>query len=268
MKKVMFVFLLLFVLADSAYAGISVLGGLTLEKTLKPGDTHEGTIQLLNTGEEMAQVVIAQTDYFFNADGSTYYDDPNSRPRSNAGWISFSPSRITIPAGATVSIYYEVKVPPDPDLVGTYWSVLMIEPMADETPPVVEERDGKITLGVQTIIRYAIQMITNIEETGESSIELLNVEIVNLDGNKVLRADIVNAGERWLRPAVWLELYDVNGQYVGRFKSDIKRIFPGCSVSHQLELNGVPNGQYTAIFIVDNGDDRIFGANYEVRLEK
>ncbi len=144
----------------------------------------------------------------------------------------------------------------------------MVEPVANDTPPIVEERNGKITLGVQTKIRYAVQMITNIEETGESNIELLNVEIIDFEGNKVLRADILNAGERWLRPTVCLELYDVNGQYVGRFKSNNKRIFPGCSVRHQLELSGVPNGQYTVLFIVDNGDDRIFGANYEVRLEK
>lgn len=266
MKKAMLVSLILFTFADTAVAGISVLGGLTREATLDPGETHEGTIQLLNNSEEEAQVTIFQTDYVFYSDGSTLYNEPSTNSRSNAGWISFSPPRMTIPPGATVSVYYKITVPQKPDLRGTYWSVLMIEPLASAGRPVVQEKEGKITLGVQTVIRYAVQMITNIGETGESNIKLVSNKLINLDGKRMLRTEIENTGERWLRPSVWLELYSESGQYTGRFKSDSKRIFPDCSVSHHLDLSDVPNGRYTALFIVDNGDDRVFGASFEMRL--
>lgn len=268
MRKALLVTFMLLALTDSALAGISVLGGLTREATLDPGKSREGTIELLNSTEEDAQVLVFQTDYVFFADGSTYYHDPNTISRSNAGWISFSPSRLTIPAGATASVYYKIAVPLEQNLEGTYWSVLMIEPLSRLTPPEVKEQDGKITLGLQTVVRYAIQMITNIGETGESSINLASNKLVYLDGKRMLRTEIENTGERWLSPVVWLELYDESGQYVGRFKSDSKRIFPTCSVSHHLDISEVPDGHYTALFIVDNGDDRVFGANYEMRLKQ
>lgn len=268
MKTALIAALMVLILADPASAGLSVLGGLTREATLDPGENHEGTIELFNNSEETVQVTIFQTDYLFYADGSTRYDEPSTITRSNAGWISFSPSRMTIPAGETVSIYYDIAVPHDSKLDGTYWSIIMIEPAVGGAPPVIEQEDGKIVLGVRTVIRYAVQMITNIAGTGESNIRLSSNEIVNIDGKRMLRAEIENIGDRWLRPAVWLELYDRNGRSVGRFKSENKRIFPQCSVSHHLDLSEVPDGDYTGLFIVDNGDDRVFGASYEVRLNR
>ena len=268
MKRTILLILIVLVLADEALAGISVLGGLTRETTLDPGENYEGTIELYNNSGEDAQVIVFQTDYLFYADGSTLYNEPNTIRRSNAGWISYSPSRMTILAGGTVSVYYEIAVPHESNLRGTYWSVLMIEPIAGAAPPVIEEEDGKITLGVQTVVRYAVQVITNIGETGESNIDLASKKLIDVDGKRMLRTEIENTGERWLRPAVWLELSDVNGRYVGRFKSDSKRIFPECSVSHYLDLSEVPDGSYTGLFIVDNGDDRVFGASYEVRLNR
>ena len=65
----------------------------------------------------------------------------------------------------------------------------------------------------------------------------------------------------------WAEIYDRDGIRVGRFESGPKRIFPNCSVRHQLDITGVPKGYYTALLIVDNGDHRVFGANYELQIE-
>ena len=111
--------LLIIILASPAAAGVSVLGGLTHEMTLKPGGEYDGTIQLFNRGNESAQVRIFQTDYAFLADGRTFYGEPGGTPRSNAAWLSVSPSRITIPPNETVSIYYTATAPGDPALTGT-----------------------------------------------------------------------------------------------------------------------------------------------------
>jgi hypothetical protein len=267
MKRFIFSFLFLLILADSSFAGVTVLGGLTREMTLSPGDKFEGTIQLLNKGEDAAHVKVLQTDYVFFSDGQTFYNEPGSTPRSNAGWLSISPSRITIPPKETASFYYEVKVPELLDLKGTYWSVVMIEPVADSATRKVEEQDGKVVLGLQTVIRYAVQIITNIGETGNSNIRLIGNKLINYEGKTIFQSDIENTGDRWLSPFVWAELYNKDGIYIGRFESDRKRIFPTCSVRHHLDLTDVPKGQYTALLVIDNGDDRVFGANYQVRLE-
>lgn len=271
MKKhtllIIFCFSICIAFADFSFAGVSVLGGLTREMELKSGDKFEGIIHLMNNSDNAYHVNVYQTDYLFNADGQTVYGEPGSTFRSNAKWLTVSPSRIMIPAQETVPIYYEISVPNDLDLKGTYWSVLMIEPDLSMSEPEIKEQDGKIMLGVRSVVRYAVQIITNIGRTGESNIRLIGNKLIDRGGNMILQTDIENTGDRYLSPSVWMELYDKDGLYVGRFSSNRQRIYPTCSVRHRLDLTDVPMGSYTVLLIIDNGDERVFGANYEMRLE-
>ena len=75
------------------------------------------------------EVKVYQTDYLFYADGSTYYGDPGTMPRSNTRWISFTPKQFTVPAGEEVTVRYTIQVPNDARLAGPYWSILMVEPV-------------------------------------------------------------------------------------------------------------------------------------------
>jgi hypothetical protein len=267
MKRLLFGSLILILAAHGAYAEITVLGGLTREITAGSGERIEGTIELANNGDEVAHVDIYQTDYMFFADGRTSYDKPGSTFRSNAEWLSLSPSRVAVPAKGTASIYYQLTVPDNPGLNGSYWSIVMIEPVSNVRIPKISEKAGEISMGIRTVVRYAIQIITNMGESGTSSIQVTGNRLLNENGKTMLEMDIENNGERWLSPTVWAELYGKNGTYIGRFEGERKRIMPSCSVRHRLALAEVPKGSYTVLMIADNGDDRVFGTAYEVRLE-
>ena len=143
----------------------------------------------------------------------------------------------------------------------------MIEPLGEVGASNVKGSDGKVVLGLQTVIRYAVQIITNIGETGSSTIRLADNKVALREGKTILQTDVENVGDRWLSPAVWTEFYDKDGRCVGRFESSRQRVFPSCSVRHYFDLTAVPRGTYTALFVVDNGDDRVFGSTYEVRLQ-
>jgi hypothetical protein len=60
---------LLLIAIPYASAGINVVGDMTQEKNLKPGDTFEGSLSLNNSGTETEDVKVYQTDYLFFADG-------------------------------------------------------------------------------------------------------------------------------------------------------------------------------------------------------
>ena len=111
MKRIAVLLFLLTVLTSSAQSGVTVLGGLTHEAALQPGERMEGSIRLNNDTDSVATVKLYQTDYLFYADGRTEYGDPGSVQRSNASWISISPMYVNIPPGETVPVYYEVEVP-------------------------------------------------------------------------------------------------------------------------------------------------------------
>ena len=88
------------------------------------------------------------------------------------------------------------------------------------------------------------------------------------ESKRTLEVDLENIGERWLRPYLWAELYDGEGRFVGKFEACKHRIYPGTSARYRVDLSEVPKGDYKALVIADCGGDFIFGANYNLKLEK
>lgn len=253
--------------AESAWAaGVSVVGGLTREATLQPGARTEGQIVLRNNTDRPQEVRVYQTDYRFWADGRNEYGDPGSTPRSNAPWIVHTPQQLTVPPKSTESVYYSIQAPPRDDLVGTYWSMLMVEPIAAETLEPPEPEKGKVTIGIRTVMRYAIQMVTHIGDTGARDLKFADRRLLLEAGRRTLQLDLENTGERWLSPVVWAELYDEQGVSLGRFEGGRFRIYPGCSVRYQIDLSEAPAGAYRALIVADNGDEYVFGAQYDLEL--
>jgi hypothetical protein len=266
MKRLVLTLVLLAALAGVARCGLTVAGGLSREHTARPGDKYEGTIQLKNEGETPYEVMVYQTDYAFLATGETFYGEPRSIPRSNAGWISFNPQWLSIPAMSTASLHYTVQVPEDPVLTGTYWSMIMLEPTTT-LAQVLTTHDGEESIGLQTILRYGIQIVTDIGETAKHDIRFSRTQLIERDGARVLEIDLENVGETWMSPSISVELYDEGGTHSHHFDGQRLRVYPGCSVRHTIDLTGVLEGKYKALAIVDNSDDYVFGAQYDLWIE-
>ena len=241
-------------------AGIAVVGGLDRSHTVKPGESFEGIILVRNTGTEPVEVRVHQTDYQFFADGRNLYERPGNQPRSNADWISVRPSRFTIAPNEIVSVSYKGVVPKQENLSGTYWSMVMVEP--ESTAPVQQ-----VGLGLQTKIRFGVQLVTEVGETARAAIKVLDKKLITGDGKRKLQLDLENSGQRLLVPAVWVELFNKQGQSVGKFEAGRSRIFPACSVRYNIDLSDVPAGHYSALVIVDNGDEHVMGAQYELEIQ-
>ncbi len=259
MKNFVFVFIFFTFLITSSFAGVAVFGSLTRQRTAEPGETYKGSILLENTGANFCKVTIHKNDYLFYADGKNIYGKPGNDPRSNAKWISLSPTIVTIPPKNSVSVYYTVQVPEYSNLKGSYWSMIMVEPTIEKI------KKGK-GLSIQTLLRYAVQIITNIGETGVSKIEFMDKKLIQKGKKRTLQLDIRNTGERALSPFVWVQLYNKSGLDMGRFKGRQLRIYPDCSVRHKIDLTNVPKGKYKTLVIADNGDENIFGARYDLRI--
>ena len=257
--------LLLLLIPIGSEAGVGVIGGLSRKREVKAGETYRGIVIIRNTGEAPQEVKVYQTDYLFFFDGRNLYGEPGKTPRSNANWITFSRSRVTIPPQETVSVYYTAKVPDDPSLAGTYWSILMVEPIPESHPQAAAE-EGKVKIGITQLIRYGIQFITHIGDSGSRKIKFLDRRLIKKGGKRILQIDIENIGERLLTPSVWAELYSEAGLAVGRFKSGRLSIYPGTSVRHRIDLTGLPKGRYKTLVVVDNGDRYVFGAQYKLEF--
>jgi hypothetical protein len=264
-RSLLVLFLILLTSSITFGAGISIPGGLSRISNLETGGKSEGKILVRNGSLEPQTVKIYQTDYLFYADGRNLYEKPGADKRSNARWISFSPQRLEIlPKGIGV-INYQIQAPPDSKLTGTYWSVIMIEPLGKESPE-LSDKPEKVQVGISTVVRYAVQIITNIGGARERKIQFLDRQLLHVNKELILQVDLENSGRLWITPTVWAELFDEKGLSIGRFQGGRVRIFPTCSARFRINLADVPKGKYSALVVADSGDDNVFGAKYQLEI--
>ncbi len=266
LKRIAFFILSLQIVVVSVSLGqISIVGDLSQDRDASPGEKYEGSILLRNESNEPQEAKIYQTDYLFKYDGTNNYAEPGTVPRSNAKWIAFSPSYATVPPQGSTTITFTVTVPPNTEmkkLVGSYWSMLMVEGIPKGSGESSHPTDlKKSQMGIQQTIRYGIQIATHIAQTGVKSIKFLDTKLISKNpGERFLQVDIENNGDVWFRPDMYVELFDAKGVSVGKFYGSKYRLYPGTSVRQVIDLSKVPLGTYKAMIVVDGGGDDIFGA--------
>ena len=254
----------------AARAQIAVLGSSVQEREVAPGQSYSGQILIMNSSDQAQTARIYQTDYLFFADGTSRYDAPGTLPRSNARWLSTGHTAITIPARGTVPVSYTVTVPTGEPLVGTYWSMIMVEGVPSESSEpllIAASSHGRPRLGLQPIIRYGVQVVSQIPHTGTRRAEFAATRLVsNPDGSKALEFDIRNTGERSYRLDVWVELYDEHGTLHGKFQQARGLVYPGTSIKQRFDLSRMPPRVYKALIVADTGEEDVFGAQYRFTL--
>ena len=264
-------FILLIVLAvlaicGPARAGIKIDGFLTHEKIVRPGDVHRGLIAISNTGSAPVEVKVYRTDYSFSADGRNDYGDPGKLERSNAGWVHLNQEQVTIPPHEAVNVHYELQVPADQTLDGTYWSMVMVEPVAAREAAIAP-RSKEVRAQLTPVMRYGIQIVTHLGDGGTGELVFKNPQLRNENGERLFTVDVENIGQRWLRPQLWLELAEANGRPVGRLNAQAQRIYPATSVRYRIGLGALPAGRYHALIVADGGSDELFGTRIELAVK-
>lgn len=241
------------------FASVEVLGSLKHVLTGKPGEVIKGEIKIQNNDSTEQEVRIYQTDLMYNLNDNTFYDDPGSNPKSNAGWISYSPKTVVLKGHEVRSVQYEINIPANDTLRGTYWSVLMIEGVVPIDP------NQTSNLNIRTVTRYAVQMVTELNDKGKGSLKFLEPSLVQDETSKkvYLAVDLNNDGDHYISPDVSLELFDDKGESVGTLTAAKKGIYPGTSTRFKINLEGVPSGKtYKAMIIAAGKEEDVFGLEY------
>jgi hypothetical protein len=245
-----------------AHAGIAVEGSLSEESAAQPGDTYRGTLVIRNSGAEPVEVKLYQTDYHFDASGRNDYAALGTLARSNARWIRLGQPQFLIAPGATVHAPYEVRVPDDATLRGTYWSMVMVEPLAAAEAAPAPKKGVQLT----QVLRYAVQMVTHVGAGAEPELAFTHPASALADGRRQFSIDVANHGERWIRSRFSLELYTADGRAQAKVDGEKIRIYPGTSVRARFDVGDVPPGRYRALVVADGGNEDLYGTELQIEL--
>lgn len=262
LRRLVILAVVLGILPFSVKAGFEVLGSLVYKHTALPGETYTTEIQVHNTGDSEQEIRIYQRDYLFNHEGASFYDEPVSHGRSNSQWMEYSPKTMILRGNDTQSIQFEVTVPESDSIRGTFWSILMVEGVSQIDP------NAQGQLNISTTIRYAVQVVTNIGQTGLGELEFMEPVLVEEGTKKYLDVVLVNTGERLISPDVSMELFDLNsGESVKVIEAAKNGLYPTTSSKFRFPLEGIKTKMtYQALIVADGSGEDVFGLEYSLEL--
>lgn len=249
-------------LPESVTATVAILNGLTHEKTYLPGETTKGIILVKNVGSRPETICLFQNDYRFDSEGRKYFEKPGTISRSNSSWIKLKDRQLELLPQEIKEINYEINIPANADLKGTYWSLIIVEGTAEQAKAVKESPGGNISLGLKVKIQYAIQVITHIGSKGERKVRFFNPNLKRNGDKLIFSVDVENIGEYALNPDFFVSIIDEQGEEIGSFKGERRRLYPQTSVRFQVEMATSLKQKNKLLVILDNRDDNVFAAEY------
>ncbi|MEM1123092.1 MAG: hypothetical protein AAGJ18_21800 [Bacteroidota bacterium] len=244
-----------------AFASIVILNGLSHTHEIKAGEIYSGQIIIQNTEVEEQAVNLYLRDYLFYKSGEIKYDEPGEQARSNTQWVKLSPAYVVLSPREKKIISYEIAVPQLLSDKGTFWSVVMLEGVQKRT-----EQSTAAQLKINTKVRYAVQLITNVSAEAKKYLRFDGVKLATIKDKPYVVVDVENTGDYLLSPHISLEIFDQTGQSMGVFKSDKRKTFPSTSLRFKLPLENIPRGNYKALLLADCGDRNVFGMNLDLVL--
>ncbi|AZA75788.1 WxL protein host-binding domain-containing protein [Chryseobacterium indoltheticum] len=245
-------------------AGIVVLNGLSHSYQVENGKVYKGKIEIENTGNQQQSVKLFLQDYSYKSDGTINYSAPHTNSKTNTDWIKLNTNLVTLKAKQKTEVYYEINVPDHLSEPGSYWSVIMVEPVEEIKP-----NDNKQGVNITSIIRYAIQVITDFDsEKAKHDLAFEGVKIEKEEGKQILKVAIANRGNLYCKPTANIEIYSKkNGEKLGNFSSQALGLLPQTSKYFHIDISQMPPDKYNAVLIATDEEENAFALNVELEVK-
>ena len=237
------------------------------ELSLKAGERYVSFVKVTNDSEEPAHLKVYLGDWNDVAKGSQYFD-PGELPRRLSRWMQVSPSRLTGPPGGSEKVYYEIAMPEDPNLAGSYWGMVFVEGMPRPSKVLPEESEG-VSVSLKIITRYAVKVYVTVPETEIRQAAFTGAKVLPVKGGFDMTATLENEGNIYLKPHVWLELRDQTGMTVYSEDHLLVTLLAESKSDYTFELRdlNLTPGRYTALIIADYDAPHLVATQAEIEIK-
>lgn len=245
------------------------VNNLSCLENLTPGSKKQVRITLTNDRSVPEKLEFKLVDYACNSDGKHFFGETISEGasekywRSSKEWIQLGQNHITLDPGETRDVYYIIEVPESnsSELNGSYWNVLLIEPIDQEL--LKETTNEGFQLRIK--LRYAHHTVVNIGEA-IPKLKILKKEIKKIDDKQYLCIHVLNEGNLFFYPTLTFKLYDSDGKLEKTLKANPERLYPGNSQSFYLDLLDLSqeriSKKLSGFILFDGENNLLFGDKF------
>jgi len=242
------------------------------EYTVSPGATASGTISVTSTAQEPVELRVYTADAVRGAEPAENYDyseEPGAEPRSLLPWITFSPDHLTLQPGETGQVSYEIKVPTDATLSGSYWATIFVSNANASATLPVQPSEAGVGMGINIQFRYATFLSVTIKGTDTRELKFTELKLEQNGPWFDVTAAIQNTGNSIARPATWLEVRDTAGVTVYRGESSPCNVLPESTRLQKYEVRQpLPAGEYLLMAIADYGAPKLIAAQGRMKVDE
>ncbi len=260
MKKLLPLLLLSIGTAFWCDASVLITNGLTHVHEMVGAKEDKGVIYIKNVGDQPERLEIYFRDLMVDCENDNQYVDPGTTQRSNAGWIRLSTEEKILQPGEEFPLRYDIRLPNE-DLAGSFWSLLMVEVKRP-----IDTASMRFGVSVNSNIRYAIQLITNVGSSNEATVDFANVDVM-LE-KRSLNVTLQNGGDKMVVPKLNLEIYDETGELIATQKAQPSKLYPGQCRAFVVPLGNLRRGKYQGVVVADCGNANLFGVTMNLQVDE
>ncbi len=224
----------------------------TLDFSLANGQSEAQVINISNGSDKKVQFRLYLNDWIRDIEGGHEYFDPNTRPRSCARWITLNRNFVELEPGKSTQITVKLAVPDSAEATSQMkWAMLFIE--------TVQEQDNMTNKNAAATVRNLLRIGVHIYQTPpnitEKEVRILDLKPVDSIPN-VYQILCQNTGEIMLECKAYLELTSLTGGKKTKIEATDFPMFPDQKrlISFTIPKD-LPKGKYSALGVVDGGED-------------
>lgn len=260
MKKI-HLLIALFLFVNLTYSSVVVTNGLTHIYSGISGTQIQGEVILLNSSNEQQTVSFSLHEAIFSCTGDRTFSTTQSHSKSSLNWFDGSLMDKILNPKEQYSYRFTINIPKDQALRGTFWNMLMI----DIDKPIKKEKLAH-NIGLNTKMRYAVALITNVNSLDEVNLDFQKVDIDKTTDNKNLVVKIANQNLFIEGVKLSLEVYDSEGKNIFQKTTIRGLVFPGFCKDYTINISELPKGNYTCLLVADSRE-KFVGTNVSLAID-
>jgi hypothetical protein len=238
-----------------------------------PGDVINGIVNVNSSRDRAIGITVNSGDLWRSLDEKGNYqfiEGTGKESRSLLPWLSYSPESTDLPAHGNLKISYQIKVPNDPSLHGTYWAALFVSsiPTQEELEKPAPANSNEARIGINIVFRYCALITVTIKGAEAPHAKFTNISIEDSETGPKAVAEVENSTTTLVKPKFWLQVKDTAGRTVSQTEKQDFTILPESKRRVKIAFADKPlaAGQYLLLVIADYGAPKLIGAQAKLTV--